>query len=127
VRFAPQYFDATYRAVAAVLRANPGLRGVVSASWLLDPALAEIAPQYTFARDRHLEGGAILFPVRKDRSGDSGALAASRTRQRLFDEGVYLPEIWAGVWPRAALLRWAARRGSAAEPERETGVPEEDG
>jgi hypothetical protein len=93
--------------VADLVRANPRLRGEAGAGWMHDPRIATIAPHLWYITENTVAGGASLFFAHRDTGGTSGALDASNTRRRLFDEGSYIPEVWAYLWPRAALLRWA--------------------
>lgn len=93
--------------VADVLRANAQLRGEAGASWIHDPRIRTLAPHLGYIAGNTLEGGASLFFVRRDVTGTSGALDTSTTRRRLFEDGAYIPEVWAYLWARTALLRWA--------------------
>lgn len=104
--FNPEGWRATYHRLAELLLANPGYRGVMASSWFRDPRLAAISPRLGYLREYPLRHGAKLFWTGRDGAGTSGALARSPTRQRLFAEGKYVPDIHLMVWPRDALLEW---------------------
>jgi hypothetical protein len=72
--------------------------------------LASISPHLTYLREVPEDNGAAIFFVEADPQGRSGALTKSPTRQRLFQEGKYLPKIYMRVWPRQAMLDWQRRR-----------------
>lgn len=102
-RFDAAGYTALYRNLADLLRANPRLRGVTSASWWHDPALGEA---FDFIDGVPRQHGAAFFPVGEDAHATADALRFSPERQRLHAEGRYRPAVWMMVWPRRALLRW---------------------
>ncbi|MCU1448817.1 MAG: hypothetical protein JWP02_987 [Acidimicrobiales bacterium] len=89
---------------------NPSLRAMVSASWLLDPALDEVSPHLAWVRRYVLERGSELEPIETPDHVVENALATSRTRRRLYEEGRYVPKTYAMVSRRDAVLRWAESR-----------------
>jgi hypothetical protein len=105
-----------HEALAAIVALNPQLRGEAGAGWLMDPRIAEVAPHNAYRRQVVVDGGAQTFFLRRDIHGTSGALATSKTRRELFERGEYIPEIWAFVWSRKRLLRWAAGRQARRRP-----------
>ena len=101
----------TYRRLAELLECNPGHRGWFSCSWLVDPALEQISPHLSYLRTVPADNGGAIFYMEDDPEGKTGALAKSRTRRRLFEEGGYRPRIFLRVWPRdAAIAWWKSRR-----------------
>lgn len=100
---------ASYHRLADLLSLNTRIRGVTSASWFFDPRLRSISPHLIYLRSVPESGGAAFFFVGYDVRGESGALARSTTRRRLFDKGEYLPAIYQRVWPRQAILNWSRR------------------
>lgn len=104
-RFTPQGWLDAYRVLAALLLANPGLRGVIRANWFIDPRMASISPRLAYTREVPARHGATFLYVGEDRQGTSGALARSATRRELFASGRYVPQIHMMIWPRRALLR----------------------
>lgn len=100
-------WDACYRRIAELLRAEPGVRGVFGASWFFDPAIERVSPRLAYLRLDPLGGGAEFLRIGNTPSTEPLALSKSATRKQLYDEGKYRPEQWLMIWPRAALLRWA--------------------
>jgi hypothetical protein len=98
----------THRTIASILELNPEIRGEAGGGWLYDPQVERISPRQAFRRRVVVEGGAIPLFLRRDVEGTSGAISTSATRRGLFERGEYVPEIWICVWPRRALLQWAA-------------------
>ncbi len=107
--FDAEGWKVTYHRLAELLELNPDLKGWLSSSWFLDPALETISPHLAHLREVPLEGGAELFFVSKNPKGDSGALARSPTRQRLFAAGKYVPAIYMRVWLRRDAIAWSRR------------------
>ena len=97
----------TYHRLANLLEVNPSVRGWLSASWFLDPALSTISPRLAHLRNLPISGGAKLMFVKWDTEGCSGALVRSNKRQRLFKEGRYVPAICMRIWHRRAVIRWS--------------------
>jgi hypothetical protein len=107
--FNPEGWLATYHRLAELLEANPGVRGMTSASWFLDPALAAVSPRLAYLRAVPEAGGARFFFSARDTRGESGALARSPTRRALFAQGRYVPEVWLRVWLRGDVIAWSRR------------------
>ena len=99
----------TYHRLAELLALNPGMKGWLSASWFLDPALETISPHLAHLRKVPVENGAALFFVREENRRSSGALAKSKTRRHLFAEGKYVPAAYMRVWPRKSAISWSER------------------
>jgi hypothetical protein len=91
--------------VAAMMRANPHIKGFMGGGWLYDPALDDISPHLAFGRRLLCANRAWLFYSGLDRTG--GALSTSKKRRQLYDEGKYLPRSYLIAWPRKAMLKWA--------------------
>lgn len=109
-------FVPSHLAAAAVLELNPRLKGVTGGGSIIDPQLDRVAPHLAWVRKRTVAAGGSVFYLRHDQAGTSGALTRSETRRRLFAEGQYVPQLWLRVWPRRALLRWAAKQRSLPAP-----------
>lgn len=105
--FTPQGWLALYLNVADMLKVTPDCRGLVSTPWFLDPALKDVSPRLAYIREQPEKNGASFFRIAAN--PDSGALAKSATRRRLYEEGKYVPTEYCMVWPRRAMIRWADR------------------
>lgn len=119
--FHPEGWQATYHRLAELLELNPAMKGWLSASWFLDPALETISPHLAHLRKVPVENGGLLMFVRYERDGASGALVKSPTRRRLFAEGRYLPATYMRVWPREAVIDWSRRHANTWKSERAAG------
>ncbi len=91
----------TYARLADLLDANPTMRGWVGASWLVDPVIADVSPHHAHFYRYAIEAGGAAWFLNEDRDGSSGALERSATRQRLFEQGAYVPRVYYRVVPRA--------------------------
>lgn len=107
--FNPEGWVASYHRLADLLALNPKVRGWLSASWFLDPALEAISPHLAHLRRLPMDNGAELLFVCRHPDGKSGALSKSPTRRRLFAEGRYVPATYMRVWPRRAVIAWSRR------------------
>lgn len=99
--------DASHLLLARVARMNPGVKGLYSSAWYIDPAVAAINPRLAFLREFFLRNGGFVHRIGVTQSSVEDALRKSETRRRLYAEGRYQPAAWARYWPRAAMLRWA--------------------
>lgn len=100
-------WDECYLRIAEILRHDSSLKGVIGSSWFYDPALQRISPNLAYLRRRPLDNGARLFRIGQLAASKRDALATSKTRRKLYDEGKYIPTHYALVWPRDALIDWA--------------------
>jgi NAD(P)-dependent dehydrogenase (short-subunit alcohol dehydrogenase family)/acyl carrier protein len=106
-RFNENEREASYLRIAAMLRANPGVKGLIGSSWYLDPALKEISPELSYLQNLPENNGALIFPQNTPKGAARGALAGSSRRTQLCKEGKYKPKNAFIIWPRTALLGWA--------------------
>jgi len=106
VEFSEQKRNESYCRIAQMLKIHSKVKGLLSASWMYDPQLAEISPRLMYLQETPLENGAETFYVSVDYSGN--ALEKSKTRKELNEKGMYIPKIYLVIWPREALIRWAS-------------------
>ena len=95
------------RNVALCLQMNPHVRGFIATSWFYDPQLASVSPHLSFLRAGSLAHGAVLVRAGSTEGSIKYALARSPERQKLYDEGKYVPTSHAVIWTRDAMLKWA--------------------
>jgi hypothetical protein len=112
--FNPQGWEASYHLLAELLQCNPGIKGMISASWFLDPKLKAISPHLGYLRDLPGRNGCAFFFVEYDYEGTSGALAKSATRRRLFREGKYIPAIYLRMWRSDDIINWSQTNRTSA-------------
>jgi hypothetical protein len=94
---------------ADLLELNPQIGSLRTTSWILDPALAEVSPHLTWLRQWLVDAGGILRRIGTEDHVVENALATSRTRRRLYEEGRYTPTAYEIVWERESMISWAAR------------------
>ena len=104
----PEERDACEVRIAEMLVYHPEIKGQCGIGWLFDPALEDVSPRLAYLRKVPQENGAWVFRVGKDIDG--GALAKSPTRQKLYQEGRYVPTRYLFVWPRRKIIAWARQR-----------------
>lgn len=109
--FNPDGWEAFYETLAGMLEANPDARGGWGGSWFFDPALESISPRLAYLRTLPMSGGARMFY--SGPNPNSGALARSETRNRLYREGKYVPTEYCIIWPAKDLIAWGKRRAAA--------------
>ncbi|MFM9936016.1 MAG: hypothetical protein ACKVOL_07430 [Novosphingobium sp.] len=104
-RFNPAGWDQTYALCAQLAARNPALRGLMGISWFYDPALADLSPRLAYLREVPMAGGARLLPMGSDQGSIDLATATSPSRRAAYAEGRYLPQRYAMIWPRRALMK----------------------
>lgn len=92
-----------YRLVAELLRSWPESKGLIGASWYYDPRVRQISPNLAYLHDEPIKYGALIMKLATE-GANSGALARSKHRQRLFEAGEYMPTTYLMVWPRRDIL-----------------------
>ncbi len=106
-------WDAFYLRVASMLEAHPEARGVIGTSWFFDPQLEAISPRLAYLRNP-LARGAFLVRGKTGEFDIASATGNSEARKALYEAGRYTPVPYTLVWPRQALLRWAAAQRAPA-------------
>lgn len=97
----------SYFRIAQSLVLHPELKGLATESWLHSPDTFVVSPHLAWLNRPFLEYGGIVTVI-GPAPATSGVLANSTQRKRLYDEGKFRPTSAMVVWPRAALLDWAA-------------------
>jgi hypothetical protein len=106
--FNPAGRDRSYLRIAKMLEVHPEIKGMFGGSWFYDPALEEISPHLVYLRKKPQDNGAKIFFSGVNIHG--GALAMSKTRRQLYNEGKYLPKSYILIWPRKQMIEWAKRQ-----------------
>lgn len=109
-QFNQKGFEACNLNLADMLKLNPDVRGIHCGSWLYDPALSFAGPRLAYMCEIQQHNGAYLFYAGVDRGG--GALAKSKSRRELYDQGKYIPKSYHIVWPRDRVIAWAEQHPS---------------
>ncbi len=94
-----------YRA-ARSLELQPGIKGIMTASWLYCESTGVVTPHLAWMRRLFVDAGATIVDL-GDAPADSGFLIGSAERRKLYEEGRYRPKLSCVLWPRERVLRWA--------------------
>lgn len=97
----------SYWRIAQALALHPDVKGLLTESWLHSPDTFEVSSHLAWLNKPFLEHGGLVLRLGAA-SADSGVFAASRERRRLYAEGRFRPTTAMVIWPRAAMLEWAA-------------------
>lgn len=103
----------SYYRMAEAMRRQPQIRGLVAESWIHSPDLPHVSPHLAWVNRVFHEWGGLVV-----RSGPaeplSGVFEGGGLRKRLADEGKFSPTVGLAIWPRRAMLRWAAHYARTA-------------
>ncbi len=102
-----EVYRAYYR-MAKSLELQPRMIGIMTGSWVNDPAMLKEMPQLAPLNDLYLHHGGFITTAGLA-PADSGFLERSPERQKRYDAGDLRPKIGLAMWPRAAAIQWAAR------------------
>jgi len=105
--FSEEEFAPTFLRIAALMRQNPSIRGVVGTSWFYDPQLEKISPWLTYLRSIPEKHGAFLRYNGSSPIYVKWATATSKKRRALYEKGEYMPGSYTLMWPRKNFLHWA--------------------
>jgi len=98
----------SYFRMAEAMRQQPDIRGFAACSWFRSPATHAVSPHLSWLSRVFVENGGLVVDAGYEHP-DCGVLTTSSTRRRLYDEGRFRPRRGLVMWPRAAMLRWAAQ------------------
>lgn len=104
----------SYHRIAQSLALNPNIKGLVTESWLHSPETLRVSPHLAWLNKPFVQCGGMLVEL-GEASEASGVFTASRERRRLYEEGRFRPTTAMVVWPRAAMLEWAASHPEFAD------------
>lgn len=98
----------SYFLVAKSLELQPHIKGLFTESWLYCESTGRVSPRLAWMREFLLKRGALLASTRLA-PVDSGFLRGSNERRELYEKGLYRPRMTYVLWPRGAMIKWAAR------------------
>lgn len=103
----------SYYRMAEAMRRQPRIRGLIVESWFHSPDTPRVSPHLAWVNKVFHEWGGVVVC-----SGPAGALSGvferGTLRKRLAEEGKFSPTLGLVVWPRQAMLRWAAHYARTA-------------
>ena len=97
----------SYHRMAQSMALQPDVKGLLMTAWFHSPETIRVSPHLAWTNRTPLAHGAVLTDLGPAGPRD-GFLTGSPDRQRLYDAGQYRPTIGVIIWPRPALLAWAA-------------------
>jgi len=97
----------SYHRMARSMEQQPEIKGLITASWLHSPDTHAVSPHLSWLNAVFLENGGHVLPLGPARA-DSGVLHRSPERQKAYESGAFTPTTSLVIWPRAAMLAWAA-------------------
>jgi hypothetical protein len=98
----------SFHRMARSMELQPNVRGLVTRAWLHDPGLAAISPHLAWTNRVFLENGGVVL-ANGSALDEPASRENSKERQQAFDEGRYDPQFGLVLWPRRAMIRWAAQ------------------
>ena len=110
--------DAVKRAfhrMAVAMEMQPEVRGLLGAAFFLSPDALKINPQLSWFLPIFLENGGVATTMGETELG-SRQLGADPSLRAKYDRGDFRPRLGVVVWPRKAMLAWAARHPELAIP-----------
>jgi hypothetical protein len=96
----------SYYQMALAMRLQPMIRGMLMMSWFHSPETLRVSPHLAWTNKTPLAYGATLTDIGPSSPGD-GFLTSNHRRQ-LYESGDYRPRTGVVIWPRHAVLAWAA-------------------
>jgi hypothetical protein len=97
----------SYHRMARSMERQPEIRGLITASWLHSPDTFTVSPHLAWLNKVFVENGGHVLSL-GPADIDSGVLHRSPERQQAYDAGTFKPTEALVIWPRAAMLAWAA-------------------
>ena len=97
----------SYYRMAQALQLQPEVKGFAACSWFRSPETHRVSPNLAWLSRVILENGGLVAEAGPD-SPDSGVLHRSATRRRLYEAREFRPTKGLVMWPRNAMIAWAA-------------------
>jgi len=98
--------DKSWYRMARSVEMNPAIKGLVAFGWLHSPDTFTVSPHLSFINKPFVESGAFITTMGKAPE-DSGFLAGSAERTRLFKSGDFKPTMGVVLWSRKQMIDWA--------------------
>ena len=97
----------SYYRIAETMKLQPEIRGIAGASWFHSPDTFRVTPHLEWVNRVFLENGGfvtIIGPAHPT----GGVFQNDVHRRRLWEAGQFQPTTGLALWPRRAVLAWAA-------------------
>jgi hypothetical protein len=99
----------SYHRIARSMAMQPAVKGLVTASWFHSPDTFAVSPHLAWVNDVFLQHGGYVFPLGPV-DPECGVLHRSPERRQAYENGTFTPTEALVIWPRRAMLTWAADR-----------------
>jgi hypothetical protein len=117
--------DRSYFRMAQAMALQPEVKGLVASSWLNSPDTFTVTPHLAWNNRTFADNGAFVTTMGPADPG-CGVLARSPERTKAYEAGTFTPTLGMVIWPRAAMLAWAAAHPELGhKPERVLRAPKE--
>jgi hypothetical protein len=104
----------SYFQMAKALELQAEVKGFAACAWFRSPDTAVVSPHLAWVNRVFLENGG--FVVRAGRADpEGGVFHRSVTRRRLYEMGAFTPTNGLALWPRRAMIAWAAAHPEFAD------------
>ena len=104
----------SYYRMATSIELQPAIKGFAACSWFRSPATHRVSPHLAWLSEVFRENGGLVVES-GPAEPDCGVLARSETRRRLYESGQFTPTRGLVLWPRDAMIAWAAAHPEWAE------------
>src|SRR3954465_314551 len=104
----------SYHRIAQSLALKPNIKALVTESWLHSPETLRVSPHLAWLNKPFVECGGMIVEL-GDASEANGVFTGSAERRRLYEEGRFRPTTAMVIWPRSAMLDWAANHTEFAD------------
>jgi hypothetical protein len=111
----------SYLRMAASMALQPDILGMVACSWFRSPDTHRVSPHLAWVNRVVVDHGGFAAANGRARP-DCGVFVRSETRRRLYERGAFTPTTGLVIWPRRAMLSWAAAHPEFAD-HADHGVP----
>ena len=99
--------DRSFYRMAEAMALQPEIRGWSGSSWMRSPETHRVSPNLAWINQTILANGGMVTNI-GPANPDGGILTRSETRRRAYEAGDFKPTEGLGIWPRRAMLAWAA-------------------
>lgn len=111
----------SYYRMARSLELQPSIRGFAACSWFRSPGTHRVSPHLAWLSQVFRDNGGLVVESGLAEA-DCGVLSRSETRRRLYESGKFTPTRGLVLWPRDAMIAWAANHPEWAEDTRAQSV-----
>jgi len=105
----------SYYRIASSMRLQPKIKGMFAQAWFFSPDTHIVSPHLAWLTRCFVENGGFVCRMGATSETGDGALSRSNRRKQLYESGEFRPTRGLVLWPRDAMLRWAANHPELAD------------